>query len=130
MTCRTETSCSSAENRRLKRFVQHIRRWRMAARDHRALLALDDWTLRDIGVTREEVLIGLRIGDRLLPSLDRNPSVKTMLWTVVVVVGSLAVAAFAAKQQPADPLAVASCALFHAGIMGGSPLHKTVKDCN
>jgi uncharacterized protein YjiS (DUF1127 family) len=130
MTCRTGTSCSSAENKRFNSFVQHIRRWRIASRDHRALLALDDRILRDIGVTREEILIGLRMEDRLLRSLDRNPSVKTMLWTVVVVVCSLAAAVFAAKQESADPLAVASCALFHPGITGGSPLHKTMKDCN
>lgn len=127
MTCRTETSCSSAENKRFNRFVQHIRRWRIATRDHRALLALDDWILRDIGVTREEILSGLCIGDRLLRSLNRSPPVKTMLWTVVVVVGSLAVAVFAAKHEPVDPLAVASCA---PGIMGGGPLHPTMKDCN
>jgi uncharacterized protein YjiS (DUF1127 family) len=129
MICRNETSCRLAEIKRTRGFAQHFRRWRDSARDHRKLLSLDDWLLRDIGVTREDILFGLRNSDRLLRSLDRNPSVKTMLWTVIVVLCSLAVAVLAAKQEPAHPLKVASCALFHPGIMGGSPL-QTMRDCN
>jgi uncharacterized protein YjiS (DUF1127 family) len=129
MICRNETSCRPAEIKRTSGFTQRLRRWRDSARDHRTLLALDDRLLRDIGMTREDILFGLRRGDRLLRSLDRNPSVKTMLWTVIVVLCSLAVAVLAPKQEPAHPLKVASCALFHPGIMGGSPL-QTMRDCN
>ncbi len=47
---------STAIGSRAASLLRHILTWPERARERRALLALDDWALKDIGLTRADVM--------------------------------------------------------------------------
>jgi hypothetical protein len=101
--------------------VQGLLRWRKAVRARRQLLELDDRMLRDIGLTREDVLFAPRaaMSGALSSSRERNTAVKTMVLTVMIVLGSFAVAIWAAEERRPISVAGVPCALFHPDLRAG-----------
>ena len=47
---------STAIGSRPASLLRHILAWLVRARERRALLALDDWVLKDVGLTRADVM--------------------------------------------------------------------------
>ena len=102
-----------AERARLpSRLIARVRRWRTAARTRRLLLDLDDRMLLDIGLTRSDVLFPPRAARSKHPAARKLTPLATMIMTVLVVVGSFAMVLVAGKRESAQPLQLASCALF------------------
>jgi hypothetical protein len=91
-------------------------------------LELDDRLLRDIGLTREDVLYAPRaaLSSALGSSRQRNTAVKTMVLTVIIVLGSFAAAIWGAEQKRSISVAQVSCALFYPDLRAGYPLEPIV----
>jgi uncharacterized protein YjiS (DUF1127 family) len=109
-----------AERARLpSRLISRLKRWRSAARTRRLLLELDDRMLLDIGLARSDVLFPPRaVRCPQSPARKLTP-LATMIMTVLVVVGSLAVVMVAGKKEAVQPMQLASCALFESHCLAG-----------
>jgi uncharacterized protein YjiS (DUF1127 family) len=103
------------------RMISRVRRWRSTARTRRLLLDLDDRMLLDIGLTRRDVLFPSRAARCSLPATRKLTPLATMIMTILVVVGSFAMVMVAGKREPAQPLQLASCALFESHCLAGPP---------
>jgi uncharacterized protein YjiS (DUF1127 family) len=101
------------------RLISRVRRWRRAARTRRLLLDLDDRILRDIGLTRGDVLFPQRAARNQHNAARKLTPLAAMIMTVLVVVGSFAMVVFAGKREAAQPLHLASCALFESHCLAG-----------
>ena len=99
---------AAATPNRFGSLVQRVLSWHNARRTRRILLEMDDRLLRDIGLTRHDVFSG-DFRQRLYGRASQ-PALKTMLLTIIVVMGSLAAAMVAGHKPPLDAAALASCA--------------------
>ena len=107
------------------RLMSRVRRWHSAARTRRLLLDLDDRMLLDIGLSRSDVLFPPRaigFGPSAAPGMSapKLTPLATMIMTVLVVVGSFAMAMVAGNKEAAKPMQLASCALFESHCLAGS----------
>jgi uncharacterized protein YjiS (DUF1127 family) len=102
------------------RLMSRVRHWRSAARTRRLLLDLDDRLLRDIGLSRSELLFPPRAFGFGQPSAPKLTPLATMIMTVLVVVGSLAMVMVAGNRETARPMQLASCALFESHCLAGA----------
>jgi uncharacterized protein YjiS (DUF1127 family) len=101
------------------RLISRVRRWQSAARTRRLLLDLDDRMLLDIGLSRSDVLFPPRAIGFGRSSAPRLTPLATMIMTVLVVVGSFAIAMVAGNKEAARPMQLASCALFESHCLAG-----------
>jgi uncharacterized protein YjiS (DUF1127 family) len=101
------------------RLTSRVRRWQSAARTRRLLLDLDDRLLLDIGLSRSDVLFPPRAIGFGQSSAPKLTPLATMIMTVLVVVGSLAMVMVAGNREAARPMQLASCALFESHCLAG-----------
>jgi uncharacterized protein YjiS (DUF1127 family) len=118
MSCPAESRREPDKNRFTSRLASIASSSRVANRDRRLLLALDDRMLGDIGLAREDLLPGrlLRSKENLHPQASAWGA---SVWTVIVVIVSLLVVLIAPDGSKVDPLKVASCAVFPRGMISG-----------
>jgi uncharacterized protein YjiS (DUF1127 family) len=120
MISHVNSSCPPAAAARVPAgLLGRILRWRNAARTRRVLLELDDHLLRDIGITRSEIVSLPHAEEWRRPAPRRLTPVSAMILTLLVVAGSLAATMIAGRKEPARPLEIASCALFEAHCISG-----------